>query len=362
MIIKEFRAYQYTLELNGPLYVRNTLVDHREGIIIQLIDENNVSGFGEIAPLTNLHTDTFEDCREQCRALSAGFPGNDIPDNANQLTNIMNEYFKDFEFHHSVRFGIEMAILSLIANIQKKPLYQILPNPTHDYVQVNGLLSGDKDTVLHNAETSMKAGIVSFKLKASDSVSEDIEKVSALNKLFDGKAMLHIDVNQKWSLEQAKQFCEQCGFWSVEYIEEPFKDIKLIPEFNHNTTIPVALDESIEHSNLEELNHIEGVDVFVLKPSLIGSIEKTWQMMLYAQSMAIRPVLSSSFESGLTIHTIASLACNLQHESFAGIDTLKYFKKDILKNPLTINRGKMRVTQRMITEDDIDFSLCEPLC
>ncbi len=362
MIIKDFKAFEYNLDLTQDLYVRGQLINERRGLIIQIIDENGKSGFGEIAPLKNLHKETYDQCAEQCRALCDGFPGNEIPDTANTLNGTLTEYFKDYDFLPCVRFGVEMAILNLISNIQQKPLYQILPNPNHDFVHLNGMLQGDKDAVLNQAKEGMKNGIVSFKLKASDSLNEDIEKVSALNKLFDGKAMLHIDVNQKWQLEQAKQFSEQCGFWSVEYIEEPFTDLKLIPEFNHQTTIPVALDESVEKNTLEELNHIEGVDIFVLKPSLIGGIEKTWQLMQYAQSVAIRPVLSSCYETGLALHMMASLSSNLAHESFVGLDTLKYFKKDIFKNPIEVTRGKIRLANRIITEHNIDFSLCEELC
>ncbi|MFT5170185.1 MAG: O-succinylbenzoate synthase [Candidatus Omnitrophota bacterium] len=127
------------------------------------------------------------------------------------------------------------------------------------------------------------------------------------------------------------------------------------------TTIPVALDESTENNTLEELNHIDGVDVFVLKPNLIGSLETAWQHMLFTQSMAIRPVISSCYESSLGIYTLASLASCLAHESFTGLDTLKFFEKDILKEPLKIERGKLQLESRNITADDIDFSLCEEL-
>ena len=362
MKIMNVRFYEYSLPLKEDLYVRSKKITQRQGLIIQMIDASGHEGFGDIAPLENLHKETYQECVEECRVLREGFPGNDLPDKANQLEGSLEEYFKDFEFKPSIRFGIEMALLNLISSIKNTPLYDILPKATNNFVHLNGLLYGDTQSILEQAQYGLIQGIHSFKLKASDNLDQDITNVNELTKLFSGKVLLHIDVNQKWDLNTALKFVEKVGVCSIEYIEEPFKNLDDIEKFNDETTIPVALDESLECNTVKDFSHITGVDICVLKPNQIGGIERTWKEIVACESMAIRPVISSCYESGLGMHALASLGCNLAHEAYVGLDTLKFFKKDILKNPFPIENGKIKLKDRIITHNDIDFSLCTELC
>ena len=65
----EFRTYQR--KFKRPLQTSHGIWDIREGIILQLIDEDGRIGWGEIAPLSWFGSETFEQALEFCQQLPA---------------------------------------------------------------------------------------------------------------------------------------------------------------------------------------------------------------------------------------------------------------------------------------------------
>jgi O-succinylbenzoate synthase len=83
------------------------------------------------------------------------------------------------------------------------------------------------------------------------------------------------------------QFGKHVSCAAIEYIEEPFADLTRISEFFQETLIPVALDESMGSLTFAEVKAMDGVDYVVLKPMMLGGMEKTWQMMRDARAVAV---------------------------------------------------------------------------
>ena len=123
----------------------------------------------------------------------------------------------------------------------------------------------------------------------------------------------------------------------------------------------MALDESLQHLNLKEIQSLEGVDVLILKPTILGGVEKIWQIMTHAKKFALEFVLSSSFESSLGILTLAQIAGSSARDYTAGLDTFKWFKQDLLKEKLVINHGKLNIKDRFIKSKDINFELLKEI-
>ena len=225
----------------------------------------------------------------------------------------------------------------------------------HDHIKISGLLIGSKDVVVRQTKKMLEEGYHLFKLKVSDNIDEEIAKVRAVNEIIGGQALLHLDANQSWDLAKAIHFGNEVGLAAVEYIEEPFKYTSLIHDFFMQTTIPVALDESLQAMSFNDIKGIDGVDFFILKPTMLGGIEKINRIVNDANRFAITTVLSSSYESGIGMLTLANLAGMTTRDRAAGLDTLKYFKGDLLKEPLSIHRGRMDIGDRMILSKDIRF-------
>jgi len=356
MIIAAFDIYQYSLELNQPLILSGNEFKTRKGLIVHLKSGDGSEGFGEIAPLPGFSQETLSEAKEQAQILQANLLDQEISEKLSKLDGSFDKWLGDAILKPSVRFGLEGAILNLIASKKKTSLQKLISKNTHTQIRVNGLLAGSNDQVTIQAQDLITAGFKELKLKVDKDVDDAIKKVKAVNEIVYGKALLHVDANQAWSYEEAVEFGKQIGCDAVNYIEEPFKDIRKIPEFFDETLIPVALDESVQRLPFEDVKSISGVDILVLKPTLLGGIEKTWQVINRAENLALDAVISSSFESSLGILTLANLAGTLSHGGIAaGLDTLKWFKTDVLSSPLRFEKGGIDLTDTTVKSEDINF-------
>lgn len=359
MKITRTHIFHYRLPLDQPIRVHGHELQMREGLIIQILNETDVSGFGEVAPLPGLSQENFTNAQQQTLMIKTKLKNVPVPQSIEQLNGTFESWLGQYHLYPSVRFGIEMAALNLLANSREINLCQLLSTTYQDKILVNGLLQGPKSVVLSQAKELLNQHFKSIKIKVEGKdVQQDIDKVRSVVKLIDAQALLRVDANQCWDLATATLFGKGIGCAAIEYIEEPFADIDKISQFYDETLIPVAVDETLSNSDFNRIKSIDGIEIFILKPTILGGIEKTWQLAQQAKKFGIEVVISSSFESGIGLTTLAHLAACLCKNTAVGLDTRKYFKKDLLlNNKLPISDGKIDITKTHFDMNDINKKL-----
>ncbi len=121
---------------------------------------------------------------------------------------------------------------------------------------------------------------------------------------------LRIDIGGKWSKEQIETFLSHFAPEDFEFIEDPGHDI---------SPFPMASDDQALGPTV------------VWKPMVRGLPEKKTAV-----------ILSSSYESGIGIHQIASLAKAWEIPSHPlGIGTAVHLQEDLLEDPPFIREGKI---------------------
>ena len=155
--------------------------------------------------------------------------------------------------------------------------------------------------------------------------------------------MFRLDANRAWTLEDAIEFCTRVGPDKIEYIEEPVANANDHAEFIKASPIPLALDETLVENDFSQIN-LNGVKAIVLKPSLLGGFKATEKLIDIAKDNGILPVLSSTFESGIGVRSIALFAAKTGLLNIAaGLDTLKWFGQDVLKDEIQIDDGSIDI-------------------
>ncbi len=361
MKISSFKIYQYKIPFVKPLWLKGDLFDQREGVIIHLTSDDGFEGFGECAPLPNFSQETLEDSIKQLKELKHFFNNLELPETLKTLEKELEKYFDEDKLLKSVSFGIESSLYHLLANKKQICLNKLLSDKTHDIVHINGLLTGKESEILPQAQDLLDRGFKALKLKVGSNVEEDIRKVLALTEILKGKAVLHVDANQAWSFKEATYFANKVGLAAIDYIEEPFKDIEKIPDFFNESMIPVALDESLREFGFDDIRSIVGVDVLILKPTLERSFSKICSIINQAVGLAIKTVISSSFESDIGLFNLAHLSGSFTRDNNVGIDTLKWFKEQLLKESLDFHNGKLDISSKLLRKDNIRFDLLKEL-
>jgi O-succinylbenzoate synthase len=343
MIIKSIELYQFQLPLNRTLNIARQNLTSRDGLILKISDEENNQGLGEISPLPGLHKENLSHVIKQIKKHSSFFINRKIPNIINQIGDGFETFFKNLSLFPSVQFGLESAILSLIAAKQGISITDLFVSSLNQSILVNALLTGKPEQILKKTNHYLKEGFVVFKLKVGrNTIDNDISFTNKICSLLNSKAKLRLDVNQAWSLSEALQFFQNIDVNKIEFIEEPLTNFNELQALFNKTNIPIALDENISKISIGDDISLSFVKAAVIKPTVIGSINKSIKLIRYAENNDIIPVISDTFQSGVGLSMLITIAATIKNKNIAmGFDTYSWLKEDILINNYQINQGKL---------------------
>ena len=301
----EWKIYHFQLPLvSGGI---------RNGLGLQLVDDQKNEKWGEIAPLPGRSKETIEQARDQ-------------------LLKIFSKGKVEEELFPSVQFGLESA-LSPICSITAAPLY--------------AFLNGTSAEILRSAESAFSNGFTVAKVKISSlSMVAAIDLIHSLKDRF----RLRVDCNSAFTFKEAVSLFSHFDPSTFDYIEDPTFEISRLADF----PFPFALDETVFNFRslpIETYSHLYG---FILKPTLLGGKKGCAPFVHYAQKHNLKVVFSPTFESGLGLLQILSVASHF-HLLIdpIGLDTHRYLGHDLLLPSVNFNTPKITVTT--LPEVNIDL-------
>jgi O-succinylbenzoate synthase len=201
----------------------------------------------------------------------------------------------------SVRCGIETAMLNLTAAATGKPMARLLAERPLETIRVNALVVDDAN-VTEAVRRLKREGYRAVKLKVGRrSLDDDIARTRDAFHELGGDTSLRLDANRAWTYEQALGFAAAIEDCTIEYIEEPLTEPKRTQEFAEESGLPVALDESLGSMKPEQLARSPFLSAIVLKPTLLGGLERAAGLARAARVNRTKVVISSCFESSVGI-------------------------------------------------------------
>jgi O-succinylbenzoate synthase len=312
-------------------------LENRSGLILSVIDSTGQIGYGEIAPLPFLHKETIEEAILCASQISQTLIGIEIQNKITPYGDLLTESV-GIDLPPSVSFALEMAVFDLY--LQQNRVRQHLSKLN---VPLCGLTSTASRDLYADLKEMLELGYSAVKIKVgSNSIAEEAERIKVSKENIQNKMKLRLDANRSWTLEEATAFCGQIGSEGIEYIEEPVKDICDHKAYVKTNRIPLALDETLLDNSFNSTTDLKHVAAFVIKPGLVGGLRHTAQLIGLARRNKITPVLSSSFQSGLTIRALFLFAGEMGLSDVpAGLDTLKWFAEDCLTDQISVVNGSV---------------------
>ncbi|MEG4632276.1 o-succinylbenzoate synthase [Microcoleus sp. AR_TQ3_B6] len=325
----EFRTYQR--KFKRPLRTSHGIWDIRSGIILRIVGENNLIGWGEIAPLSWFGSESFEQALDFCHQLPANLSSEMIFAISAQLP--------------ACQFGFESALSNLSNSFvgsagerilggrvsilhAAEPLEKHSPaepgNEDKRLSQYSGLLPAG-ETALQALQVLWLEGYRTFKWKIGVAAIEQELKIfqqliQVMHNLCDREsAFLRLDANGGLSYSQAKTWLEACDKVNaipdfsadIEFLEQPLPvtQFQEMVELNAIYATAIALDESA--ANLDRIQECYSQGwrgIFVIKPAICGSPS---QLRKFCQTHNIDAVFSSVFETQIGRQAALNLATEL---------------------------------------------------
>lgn len=330
MKIKHIHTYTYQLPLNQILNINNQIIESRQGVIIRLTDELGNEGVGEIAPVPGVHQEHYADILNQIKTVGIDLLNTDQID-----TKKLFESIRQIEgirsWYPSVRFGIESAMINLAMMSEQDLSNLVEDHPIRNKISVNALVTGDTDTILNIVAQKLAENFKCIKIKIGrNAIEKEIDLVQSVDKVIKNKATLRLDANRAWGIKTAITFINGIKNCNIEYIEEPLLNPVQLSELATQTDIPFALDESITDKSFDFIKSDLRIRALVIKPTVIGSLDKTFRLLKYAKKTGLTAVISDTYSSGVGLSFLVWLASFIDKETPMGFDTYPCLTSDIL--------------------------------
>ncbi|MEF1282581.1 o-succinylbenzoate synthase [Vibrio sp. M250220] len=305
--MRSAKLYRYELPMDSGVILRDKRLKQREGFVVELALDGD-TGLGEVAPLAGFSIETMDEAYSQL---------------VEQLALWQQGVELNFDgLYPSVAFGLSMAQMELTQQLPQHGVYQAAP-----------LCSGDPDELIPKLNAMSGQKVAKIKVGLYEPIRDGMLVSLFLESIPD--LTLRLDANRAWSAEKAQQFAKKIApslRGRIAFIEEPCQVPGDSFSFAIDTGIAIAWDETLQHAirrddfKLEDLN---GAKAIVIKPTLLGSVERCIALIQRAKELGIKAVVSSSIESSLGLTQLARLAHWQLPDEIPGLDTVGLFAQQL---------------------------------
>ncbi|CAH0526584.1 o-succinylbenzoate synthase [Vibrio hippocampi] len=305
--MRQATLYRYRLPMDSGVILREQKLTTRHGWIVEL-QQDGQTALGEIAPLPGFSHETVEQAGIEAQAqLELWSHGRDL----------------DLQqCYPSVAFGLSAALMELDGRLPTEGNYRAAP-----------LCTGDPDEVLPALSRMPGKKVAKIKVGLHEAIRDGMLVSLFLESIPDLE--LRLDANRAWDLAKAKEFAKYVApslRQRISFIEEPCASPGHSVTFAIDTGIAIAWDETLQ-ANIDSpefsVKQLTGVKALIIKPTLIGSLERCMQIIKDAQQQAIHVVISSSLESSIGLSQLARFSQWQVPDEVPGLDTLQLFSEQL---------------------------------
>ncbi|TVQ91281.1 MAG: o-succinylbenzoate synthase [Bacteroidetes bacterium] len=304
-----------------------------------ILEHNGYSGVGECSVIAGLNPE-YPDGYEQ-----------KIFEIAEKINSGVVPSLDDLDEFPSIRFGLETALLDL----QHESAGILFPSAFtrgEKGIPINGLIwMGNKQEMQSRIREKLDQGFRVLKLKVGAlDFDEEISLLRNIRNQFKPADLeIRLDANGAFSVNDAPEKLKQLSDFHIHSIEQPIKagQWEAMAEICHTSPLPVALDEEligiINTIIKEKMLDTIKPQYIILKPSLIGGLQKSREWIDIAAAKNIGWWATSALESNVGLNAIAQWVFTLNPEMVQGLGTGQVFSNNIdspleLSGPLLYHR------------------------
>ncbi|MEZ9594308.1 o-succinylbenzoate synthase [Shewanella sp. 10N.261.52.F9] len=326
LTLTQISLHQFTIDLDKPLPVGKQRIEQRLGLVLSAIASNSTTqqqASVEISPLSGLDNqgqplagfshETLVEVSEQLIAM--------LPQLQQQSIDQLLDFAESSKLP-SLSFGLSQLHAKLVGQFDG---HAITPRTIPLIYRHND----EPLSAVSERVASLASHVYAVKIKvAQDSLEDEIKLIHQILAIRPN-LKLRLDANRGFNLEQAIEFAACLPLASIEYIEEPCQNPDDNQAFYQAIEMPWALDESLNSPDYQ-FTMQAGLTALIIKPMLLGSIEKLQQLIDTATEHGVRCILSSSLETSLGIDALTRLATIITPDEIPGVDTLAAFSQDLV--------------------------------
>jgi len=282
-------------------------------VIVKINTDEGFVGLGEADPMVPF----TEESPESAMAVIGDIIAPDlIGQDPRRITRLESHFDNLVNGYSTARGAINMALYDILGKVKDTPVYQLLGDLRHERLPLLlGISSlGLEESIAAIEELSSK-GVTTVMLKMGEMpIADEIKRFIGIRKYFGQNIKLIADANQGWDLSETLAFIEGIEGYHLDLLEQPIErrnlsDLKRICE---SLTCSLSADESlVEAEDAAVLIREEIVDVFSIKVSKNGGLDKSRLIAQMAAGSGLKCLMNSMLEFGITQAASLHLGCTL---------------------------------------------------
>lgn len=346
MKIKSIQTYHHDFELTRPYTVAYKTQYRAENVIVEMITDNGLIGFGAAAPAPEVTNESMQQC---LNALD--------PESLRWCKDIDFDDFQQLRAQALYRLSqtpaacaaVDIALHDLYAKHVGKPLVEVLGRvhhqlPTSITVGIKNVLETLKEACEYYAR-----GFRVLKIKLGCNVDEDIERLIKLRENFGHEIIIRVDPNQGYTFEDLTKFISLSEHLAIEFIEQPLKvnDTKALYTLPKDHKKLIAVDESLlNESDAEKLLEPSCCGIFNIKLMKCGGIYASQKIASIANVNQIKLMWGCMDESIISITAALHTAFSSSATKYIDLDGSLDLAADIVSGGFNLKNGVMTTLDR----------------
>ena len=294
-----------TLDLAETFVIARSARDAEDVVQVELL-HSGVRGYGEAAPI-----DRYDESAESALAY--------IEEHAELLGDdafALDEIFERLPAReYAARAAFDAALYDLQGKLVGQPVWRLLGLRQAGPPTTWTIWLGDPDDMARRAE-KVSGRFRRLKLKLGGRDGLDVERVRAVRSVID--VPLQVDVNEAWSVEEAREALAGLAEFGVDYCEQPLPAHDPDgPSLKQHSPIPIYVDEDC-HTLADVAACAERAHGINVKLAKSGGIREAIRMVHAARALGLGCMLGCMIESGLGISAGAQVASLFDHVDLDG--------------------------------------------
>jgi o-succinylbenzoate synthase len=325
--------------------------DERTSVVLELSDTDGRAGYGEAAPWPGFGTESHAEARAALEEVAGALRGIELEPGDLPLS--VAAPLRDAP---AARAAVQGALWDLAARRAGRPLADHLASQLGPLcgdvlrqVPVSALLvERAPDALRDEATRARAAGYRAAKIKlGAATLEEDLARARAAREGLGADIALRGDANGAWSAGAALEALNSLAVVGFDYVEQPLEagDIAGLAMLRGRTPVRIAADESVTtEEGALRLVAAGAVDVFVLKPAMLGGPARALEIAARARRAGCGVVFSHAFESAVGVrHVLHCAAAWGDTVAIHGLGTSSLFVRDVAE-PVDCRAGLATLT------------------
>ena len=287
MAIETLTLYRFSLPLIRPYKLALGTVHALDTILSVAADGAGREGFGEATILTGYTPETIEESWRIAGGLAERVQGMEVA----EAKPVIGAEHKRAPFTAS-------ALMTAVEMLEGHPLLEVTERTEVPLLAIINAM--EEEAIAEEIEARLQEGYGTLKVKVGFDADADAARVQFIQDFVSGRALIRLDGNQGYDVEDAKKFAQALKPGGIELFEQPCPagDWDAAVAVAEAASVPMMLDESIYGpDDIERAAELNAADFIKLKLMKVGGLDALADGFEQIRDLGMTPVLGNGVAS-----------------------------------------------------------------